>query len=134
MGERRIVNKMNSKPVDVDVSTENITVKVPTTEERIAAIENYIAAADPYIRSLGELQEIKRQLVLFNDEITRIAGVQSRANSYIDGKFSQIEETLNNVIMIVKKHDDDYRELMSDVEEPDTLYEEESKPEDKSTV
>jgi hypothetical protein len=131
MRERRIINKQPIKRPDVEVNADNITVKVPTAEERIAAIETYIAAADPYIRSIGELQEIKKQLILFNEEITRIAGVQARANSYIDGKFSQIDETLNAVITIVKKHDDDYSELMSDVEEPDTLYEEDAKSDDK---
>jgi len=122
MVERRIINKM--KQPEVDVNTENITVKVPTIEERIAGIEAYIGSADPYIRSIVEIQEIKKQLALFNDEITRIAGVQSRANSYLDGKLAQIDQTLEAIVTIVKKHDEDYKELMSDIDPDITdLYE-----------
>jgi hypothetical protein len=125
MVERRIINKM--KQPEVDVNTENITVKVPTIEERIAGIEAYIGSADPYIRSIVEIQEIKKQLALFNDEITRIAGVQSRANSYLDGKLAQIDQTLEAIVTIVKKHDEDYKELMSDVDPDITdLYEDET--------
>lgn len=115
------------KQPEVDVNTENITVKVPTIEERIAGIEAYIGSADPYIRSIVEIQEIKKQLALFNDEITRIAGVQSRANSYLDGKLAQIDQTLEAIVTIVKKHDEDYKELMSDVDPDITdLYEDET--------
>lgn len=125
MVERRIINKIRQP--EVDVNTENITVKVPTIEERIAGIEAYIGSADPYIRSIVEIQEIKKQLALFNDEITRIAGVQSRANSYLDGKLAQIDQTLEAIVTIVKKHDEDYKELMSDVDPDITdLYEDES--------
>jgi hypothetical protein len=127
MAERRIINKMKEKPPEVDVSAENITIKepvVPTLEERILAVETYLASADPYIRAVVQIDEIKKQLALFNDEITRVAGIQSRANSYLDGKLGQIDQTLEAIVTIVKKHDDDYRELMSDIE-PEDLYEEE---------
>ena len=125
MVERRIINK--TKQPEVDVSTENITVKVPTIEERIAGIESYIGSADPYIRSIVEIQEIKKQLALFNDEITRIAGVQSRSNSYLDGKLAQIDQALEAIVTIVKKHDEDYKELMSDIDPDITdLYEDET--------
>jgi hypothetical protein len=131
MAERRIINnKVKEKAPEVDVSTENITIKapvVPTTEERIAAIETYLASADPYIRAIPQIDEIKKQLALFNEEITRIAGVQSRANAYLDGKLSQIDQTLEAIVTIVKKHDDDYKELMSDIE-PEDLYEEAEEP------
>lgn len=130
MAERRIINKAKEKAPEVDVSTENITIKeptVPTIEERIASIETYLASADPYIRAIPQIDEIKKQLALFNEEITRIAGVQSRANAYLDGKLSQIDQTIEAIVTIVKKHDDDYKELMSDIE-PDDLYEEEPTP------
>jgi hypothetical protein len=84
--ERRVINKPKDKPIDVEVSTENITIKVPTAEERITAIETYLTSADPYIRSTEQIDEIKKQIVLLNEEITRIAGVQARANNYLDNK------------------------------------------------
>lgn len=131
MAERRIINKPKEKaPEVVDVSTENITIKEPTvltTEDRITAIENYLVSADPYIKSIGELQDIKAKLTLFNDEITRIAGIQARANSYIDNKFSQIDQTLEAIVAIIKKHDDDFNALISD-DEPLNLYEDEPEP------
>jgi len=125
--ERRIINKPKEKAPVIDVSTENITIKepvVPTIDERILAVETYLASADPYIRAIVQIEEIKKQLALFNDEITRISGIQTRANNYLDGKLSQIDQTLEAIVTIVKKHDDDYKELMSDIE-PEDLYEEE---------
>jgi len=120
--DRRIANKAK-EPVKV-VGAENIT-KQPelTVEERLSRIEKYIAVADPYIRSVTEIQSIKQQIVGLNDEITRIAGVQSRANNYIDGKFAYIDQMMNSLAIIVKKNDEDFKSLMSDVE-----YVDESSP------
>lgn len=128
--ERRIINKPKEKASEIDVSTENITIKepkVPTIEERITSIETYLASADPYIRSVVQIEELKKQLAMFNEEITRISGVQTRANNYIEGKLGQIDQTLEAIVTIVKKHDDDYKELMSDIE-PEDLYDEEPAP------
>jgi len=126
--ERRVINKPKDKPIDVEVSTENITIKVPTAEERITAIETYLTSADPYIRSTEQIDEIKKQIVLLNEEITRIAGVQARANNYLDNKLSQIDETLSAIVTIVKKHDDDYKELMTDIDDPLDELTEDAKP------
>lgn len=129
--ERRIINKPKEKPVeDVEVSTENITIKVPTAEERITAIETYLASADPYIRSTEQIDWIKKQIILLNEEITRIAGVQARANSFLDNKLSQIDQTLSAIVTIVKKHDDDYKELMTDIDDPLDELTEDPKPEE----
>lgn len=127
--ERRIVNKPKVEPIkDVEVSTENITIKAPTAEDRIASIEAYLASADPYIRSAAQIEELKKQMVLFNEEITRLAGVQARANNYLDGKLAQIDQTIGSIIVIVKKHDDDYKELMSDIDMNEETTEEPLQP------
>ena len=127
--ERRIVNKPIKKPIeDIDVNAENITVKVPTIEERVTAMESYLASADPYIRSTAQIENIKKQIAILNEEITRIAGVQSRANSYLDNKFTQIDGIISDIATIVKKHDDDYKELMSDIEDTEEDQPVEDKP------
>jgi hypothetical protein len=131
VNERRIVNKPKPEPIkDVDVNTDNITIKVPSVEERIKDIENYLASADPYIKSTVQIEDIKKKLILINEEITRIAGVQARANSYLDDKLAQIDETLTAIITIVKKHDEDYKELMSDIDMGDETSSDEPDPDE----
>jgi len=124
--DRRVANKPKEVPA-TDVSTENIKVKeksVQTTEQKVAAMEAYIIAMDPYIKSaISSTSEIKNRLDTLDAEITRIAGVQSRSNSYLDGKLGQIDETFKSLVLIIKKLDDDYKELMSDVEFQDTTDE-----------
>lgn len=134
MNDRRVANKQKEAPVDV--STENIKIKdqpVQTIEQRVAAIESYIFSMDPYIKAvISNATDMKNRMDSLDAEITRIAGIQARSNSYLDGKLAQIDETFNSLVIIVKKLDDDYKELMSDVEFQDTTDEtstEDDKPE-----
>jgi peptidoglycan hydrolase CwlO-like protein len=119
---RRVANKPKDTPIDVN--TENIKIKeipVQTIEQKVAAIEAYIVGMDPYIKStISSMTDVKNKIDVLDAEITRIAGVQSRANSYLDNKLNQIDKTFESLVIIVKKLDEDYKDLMSDVEYQDT--------------
>jgi hypothetical protein len=121
MADRRVVNKPKEAPVDV--STENIKIKeqpVQTIDQRLTAIETYIFSIDPYLKAtINDIKTLKSRQDSLDAEITRIAGIQARANSYLDGKLAQIDDTFKSLVLIVKKLDEDYKELMSDVEYQD---------------
>lgn len=114
MVERRIMNRPGEKVGGnpAPAGAENITVKPKTVEERLADVEEYARGIDPVIRSIiAEIGEIKKNNAIMSEEITKIAGIQSRSNLFIDGKFEEINTTFNAIIAIVKKIDDDYQSL-----------------------
>jgi len=139
MAERRIMNRPGEKvgapaPAAAPAAgAENISVKPKTMEERVQIIEEYAYGIDPVIRAiLAEIGEIKNNIAILNEEITKIAGVQARSNSYIDGKFTEINNTFNALATVVKKVDDDYQTLFSEeegVDPDDELLEPEAEPE-----
>lgn len=112
-----------NKSKEPEVSAENITIKKPvqTAEQRIQALESYIITMDPYIKGVvSEIPQLRDKLATLDGEITRLAGIQARANSYIDGQLKHIDETFNSLAIIIKKMDDEYKELMSDIDYQDT--------------
>jgi hypothetical protein len=131
MSDRRVANK----PKDIPVDADNIKIKeqpAQTVEQRIAAIETYIFSIDPYLKAtINDIKTLKNRQDALDAEITRIAGIQARGNSYLDGKLAQIDETFKSIVLIVKKLDEDYKELMSDIEyqdAPDTTEPESPEP------
>lgn len=129
MVERRIMNRPGEKVGGnpAPAGAENITVKPKTVEERLADVEEYARGIDPVIRSIiNEIGEIKKTNGIMSEEITKIAGIQSRSNLFIDGKFEEINTTFNAIIAIVKKIDDDYQSLFvsEGEEEPEETPEE----------
>lgn len=127
MAERHVVNK----PKKVE-GAENITVaepEKPTVEQRLAAIEKYIISMDPHVKNtITEFNGLKPRIDNLDAEITRIAGIQARANNYIDAKFTSIDENIRSVAYLVKVLEDQFKALMSD-EDIEGLEEEEP-PED----
>jgi hypothetical protein len=113
--ERRIMNRPAEKPPVA--GAENIAVKPKTVEERVKEIENYAYGIDPIIRTtIAEINGLKSAIASLNEEITKIAGIQSRANTFIEGKFADINETFEAVVTIVKRIDDDYQTLFANEE------------------
>jgi len=113
MADRRIINKPAQKtPV---AGAENIMVKPKGMEERMKDVEAYLQQTDPILRTIvTDIAAIKNMVTSLNEEITKIAGVQSRTNSYLDGKLAEINATFGAIVSVVKKIDDDYHALFAE--------------------
>jgi hypothetical protein len=111
--ERRVINKPSQKtPV---VGAENITVKPKGQEERLRDVEGYLQQTDPILRAtVNDINGLKAILATLNEEMTKIAGVQARSNSYIEAKFAEINATFGAIVGVIKKIDDDYQALFAD--------------------
>lgn len=113
MADRRIINKPAHKPT-VE-GAENIMIKPKGMEERMKDVEAYLQQTDPILRTVvSDINLVKGTITSLNDEITKIAGVQSRTNSYLDGKLAEINATFGAIVSVVKKIDDDYQALFTE--------------------
>lgn len=137
MAERRVANKPVSKetPSAKSGSTkvegmENIEVIKKSPEERLDGIEKYIIAIDPIVRACVDIDNIKTQITLMNDEITRLSGLHVRTANFLDKKLAEIETNIVTLAQVTQNLKNDYKDLLSDTdleESPasDELFEDE---------